>query len=67
MTGKMLPTYSGARFTLFGPISFCYIDGNHTHEGVKQDFLNCDRWIESGGFILFDDSSLAAYPKLSQA
>jgi len=28
---------------------------------VKQDFLNCDRWIESGGFILFDDSNLKEF------
>jgi hypothetical protein len=47
----------GRCLVLGGPISFCYIDGDHTYEGVRQDFLNCDRWIEAGGFILFDDSN----------
>ena len=41
---------------LGGPISFCYIDGNHTYEGAKLDFLNCDVFLEPGGFLLFDDS-----------
>jgi hypothetical protein len=44
--------------SLGGPLSFCYIDGNHTYEYAKRDFLNCDSFLESGGFILFDDSTL---------
>lgn len=39
-----------------GPISFCYIDGNHTYEFAKRDFENTDRHLVPGGFILFDDS-----------
>ena len=42
---------------LGGPISFCYIDGNHTYEQAKQDFINCDTYLEKDGFILFDDSA----------
>jgi hypothetical protein len=42
---------------LGGPISFCYIDGNHSYEFAKRDFENCDKFLEAGGFILFDDSS----------
>ncbi len=42
---------------LGGPISFCYIDGNHTYEYAKRDFENCDEFLERGGFILFDDSA----------
>lgn len=42
---------------LGGSISFCYIDGNHSYEFVKNDFINTDRFLEPGGFILFDDSS----------
>ena len=41
---------------LGGPLGFCYIDGNHTYEFAKRDFLNCDEFLEPGGFILFDDS-----------
>ncbi len=42
---------------LGGPISFAYVDGNHTYEFSKRDFTNIDRHLEIGGYILFDDSS----------
>jgi hypothetical protein len=42
--------------TLGGPISFAYIDGDHTYEQSKRDFENVDRHLEVGGFIVFDDS-----------
>jgi hypothetical protein len=51
----------GRSFSLGGPISFCYIDGNHTYEYAKQDFLHCDSYLETGGFILFDDSTLDVF------
>ena len=38
------------------PIAFAYIDGDHRYEQAKRDFLNVDRWLEKGGFILFDDT-----------
>lgn len=47
----------GRPIRLGGPISFCYIDGNHTYEYAKRDFENCDEFLEPGGFILFDDSA----------
>ena len=43
---------------LGGPLSFCYIDGDHTYEGAKIDFEGCDKLLERGGFLLFDDSAL---------
>ena len=43
--------------TLGGPLSFCYIDGNHTYEFAARDFHNTDKWLVPGGFILFDDSA----------
>ena len=46
----------GREITLGGPISFSFIDGNHSYEFAKRDFENSDRWLEKGGFILFDDS-----------
>jgi hypothetical protein len=46
----------GRPVTLGGPISFCYIDGNHTYEFAKRDFDNCDQYLEPAGFVLFDDS-----------
>ena len=36
---------------------FCYIDGNHSYEFARRDFENTDRFLEPGGFILFDDSA----------
>jgi hypothetical protein len=46
----------GRDCTLGGPISFCYIDGNHTYEFARRDFENADSYLEPGGFLLFDDS-----------
>jgi hypothetical protein len=43
--------------TLGGPISFCYIDGDHSYEFARRDFVNTDRFLEVGGFVLFDDSA----------
>ncbi|HEY6387955.1 MAG TPA: class I SAM-dependent methyltransferase [Candidatus Acidoferrum sp.] len=51
----------GRTLTLGGPISFAYIDGNHTYEFAKRDFLNCDAFLEEDGFIFFDDSTAATF------
>jgi hypothetical protein len=47
----------GRSVRLGGPISFCYVDGNHSYEYVRRDFENCDEFLEPGGFIFFDDSA----------
>jgi hypothetical protein len=47
----------GKKTKLGGPISFCFIDGNHNYEYALRDFLNTDEFLEPGGFILFDDSA----------
>jgi Methyltransferase domain len=47
----------GRSTKLGGPISFCYIDGNHEYDFARQDFENTDRFLEPGGFVLFDDSA----------
>lgn len=47
----------GREFRLGGPISFCYIDGNHSYAFARRDFENCHRFLETGGFVLFDDSA----------
>ncbi len=47
----------GRPVKLGGPISFCFIDGNHSYEYAKRDFEHTDEFLERGGFILFDDSS----------
>jgi hypothetical protein len=60
-SGKICTDVLGRPQTLGGPISFCYIDGNHTYEYARQDFLNCDAYLVNGGFILFDDSTLTEF------
>jgi len=46
----------GREVELGGPISFAYIDGAHSAEASRADFRNVDRYLLSGGFVLFDDS-----------
>jgi len=41
---------------LGGDVAFCFIDGNHQYEFAKRDFVNSDKCLISGGFLLFDDS-----------
>lgn len=36
-------------------IDFLFIDGDHTYEGVKQDFITYSRLVRSGGIIAFHD------------
>jgi cephalosporin hydroxylase len=37
------------------PADFALIDGDHTYEGVKADFLNYGRLVRPGGIIAFHD------------
>ena len=50
---------------LGGPIAFCFIDGDHTYEQAKRDFVHADELLVSGGFVLFDDSDeFGAFPHI---
>jgi hypothetical protein len=53
---KLETDVHGRKVQLGGAISFAYIDGNHTYEYAKRDFKNVDKYLERGGYILFDDS-----------
>jgi hypothetical protein len=55
--GAKVQDVLGRSVTLGGPISFAYIDGDHEYAPVKRDFKNVDRYLQVGGFVLFDDSS----------
>jgi hypothetical protein len=55
--GETTTDVFGRTANLGGPISFCYIDGNHEYRFAKSDFENTDRFLEPGGFVLFDDSA----------
>lgn len=47
----------GRPVTLGGPVSFAYVDGNHTYEYAKRDWQNVDEFLLPGGLVLFDDSA----------
>jgi Methyltransferase domain len=49
--------YFGNTANLGGPISFAYIDGNHSYEQSMRDLKNVDCYLEPGGFVLLDDSA----------
>jgi len=36
-------------------LDFLFIDGDHSYEGVKQDFKNYSKLVKSGGIIVFHD------------
>ena len=55
-SGGMATDVFGRATPLGGPLSFCYIDGNHAYDFAKRDFENTDRFLVPEGFILFDDS-----------
>jgi hypothetical protein len=49
--------FFGRPTRLGGPISFAYIDGEHSYAQSKKDFDNADRYLQPGGFIVFDDTA----------
>jgi len=36
-------------------LDFIFIDGDHTYDGVKSDFLNYKKYLKDGGYIAFHD------------
>ena len=54
---EVLTGYSGdiLRTKKFPKIDFCYIDGSHVYETVKQDFFNILKLVSEKFNILFDD------------
>ncbi len=54
---KLVADVFDRKIQLGGGISFSYIDGNHSYEYAKRDFKNTDKYLDTGGYILFDDSS----------
>ena len=47
---------SGNKIQPGGKFSFVFIDGNHSYDYAKRDFINADKFLDINGFILFDDS-----------
>ena len=48
-------------------IDFLFIDGDHSKEGVTNDFLNLKDKVNKGGLILFDNYSDSAWPEVKPA
>lgn len=48
------------------PIDLLFIDGDHSYEGVKQDFMNYTKYVKSGGFILIDDYHEKYWPGIKK-
>ena len=55
MSRKLKSLFSN-ELQLGGEISFCYLDGDHSYEQVKKDFININKILQIHGFIYFDDS-----------
>lgn len=36
-------------------VDILFIDGDHTYNGIKNDFINYNGLVNEGGFIVFDD------------
>lgn len=47
--------YERARDAVGGEVDFLFIDGDHTYEGVKQDFEMYSRLVADGGIIALHD------------
>jgi hypothetical protein len=55
--GNTRTDFFSREVVLGGPLSFAYIDGDHSYEQSLKDFQNIDRYLEIGGFVVFDDSN----------
>lgn len=43
-------------------VDFLFIDGDHTYDGVRQDYLMYAPLVRAGGIIAFDDMDLDSNP-----
>src|SRR5262249_23043265 len=46
------------------PISLLFIDGDHSYEGVRDDFLSWKSYLQEGGLLVFHDSYFPGVAKL---
>ena len=55
--GRSVTDLFGHTLTLGGPLSMCFVDGNHTYEFARRDADNATRHLDSGGWLFLDDSA----------
>lgn len=48
-------TLDQLRAALPGPVDFLFIDGDHTYDGVRQDYLMYSPLVRTGGIVAFHD------------
>lgn len=56
MFGPYIASVSENKF-----IDFLFIDGDHSYEGVKSDFINYGKYVRSGGIIALHDINARWY------
>ena len=65
--GGILTDVFGRDARVGGPLSFCFVDGDHSPEQVRRDFEHVDELLVPGGFVLFDDSDeFGAFPDVNR-
>ena len=47
-----------------GEIDILFIDGDHSYEGVKKDFINWEPHVVKGGYILMHDANFKGVKKM---
>lgn len=47
-------------------IASLFIDGNHSYDGVKSDWMNFSPQVVQGGYVLFDDYNSTAWPEVAE-
>jgi len=55
--GEVSEDVFGNQAPLGGPLSFVYVDGDHTYEAARRDAENALDLLVPGGFLLLDDSA----------
>lgn len=43
-------------------VDFLFIDGDHTYEGVKSDYIMYSNFVRKGGIIAFHDAAITDHP-----
>jgi hypothetical protein len=58
----IIPEYFDAVARTWGrPIDILHIDGNHTYEAVKGDYLAWSKFVKPSGVVLFHDTCVAHF------
>lgn len=48
-------------------VSFAFLDGDHSYDGLSKDIITIEKYLSSGGIICFDDAFSSHYPGVDEA